>query len=97
MKKLNPELYKIIYSAFLRNPLIEIDMHSIIDSNDESKKIQKTATKVATHIEKKELIKEQKSVLSIDNIFYLKFNKDKINKFFQEMTPENTQIIFDFD
>lgn len=97
LKKLNPELYKIIYSAFLRNPLIEIDMHSIIDSNDESKKIQKTATKVATHIEKKELIKEQKSVLSIDNIFYLKFNKDKINKFFQEMTPENTQIIFDFD
>lgn len=99
LKKLNPELYSIMYWAFLRDPVIEIELGIKEKEVSLQKKERNSAKKISEKL-KKENVKTYlniKEFFSDDNLFYLGGKREKITDFFETLSPENTQIVIDFD
>ncbi len=99
LKRLNPDLYKVIYTSFLRNPVIEIELWAIktVKEQTDSEKNIKTAKKVIKHT--KEIVEKkiESNFLNDENIFFLKKSKQYISNFLNTINPENTEFIIDFD
>lgn len=99
LKDLNPELYEIMYRAFLRDPRIEIEIWAIEKVDSENKKERKTSNSVIKELDsfkkdKKALIK---SIFAKDDVFFFSKLRDKISDFFDDINSQNTEIIMDFD
>ncbi len=100
LKELNPDLYKIMYNSFLRDPKIELEINAIENADSKIKKERKLSEKVIKELNtfnkwnKKEEIKR---IFLNDDIFYLLKSKNKIVSFFEDINPDNTEIIIDFD
>lgn len=100
LKELNPDLYKIMYNSFLRDPKIELEINAIETSDSKIKKERKSSEKVIKELNtfpKKNKKEEIKKIFVWENIFYLWNSKDKIIDFFENINIDNTEIILDFD
>ena len=99
LKKLNPEMYKIMYHAFLWNPVIEIELWIIEKEASARKKERNSGQKLSKKLEKNEVKTSinMKDFFGDDNIFYLKARREKIQEFLENINVKNTQIIIDFD
>lgn len=99
LRKLNPSLYNIIYHSFLRDPKLEIEIRALEWISSENKKELKKSRNVIDKLWSfnKKNINYINTISSLDDIFYIWSNKNKINRFFDSIDSNNLEIIIDFD